>query len=129
MIAAGIVLYICYVVDIDPGPVIDFLGPPCCWGSKEMEDSRIPDLQESPGVDIDPGSVMDFLGAPCCRGPTEMEDSRIPDFQECPGASCEASGDVDVAYPMGTDMQAPETVVGSSGKGVPAGLFDLNHLI
>ena len=36
-----------------------------------------------------------------------MEDSRIPDFQECPGASCNLSGDVDVAYTMGTDMWAP----------------------
>ena len=55
-------------------------------------------------MDIDPGPVIDFLGPPCCRGPMEMEDSRIPDFQECPRASCDTSGDMDVAYTMGTDM-------------------------
>ena len=32
--------------DYDPGPVMDFLGPPCCRGPTEMEDSRNPDLQE-----------------------------------------------------------------------------------
>ena len=32
--------------DINPGPVMDFLGPPCCRGPMEMEDSRIPDLRE-----------------------------------------------------------------------------------
>ena len=53
----------------------------------------------------------------------EMEDSRIPDFQECPGASCDTSGDVDVAYSMGTDMWAPETVVVRSGKGVRSGVM------
>ena len=57
-------------------------------------------------------------GAPCYRGPTEMEDSWILDFQECPGASCDMSGDVDVAYAMGTDVWVPETVVVRSGKGV-----------
>ena len=33
--------------DIDLGPGMDFLGPPCCWGPTGMEDSRNPDLQES----------------------------------------------------------------------------------
>ena len=99
------------LADIDLGPVMDFLGPPCCRGPTEMEDSRIPDFQEYPGADIDPGPAIDFLGPPCCQGPTEMEDSRIPDFQECPGASCDTSGDMDVAYTMGTGMWAPETVV------------------
>ena len=47
-----------------------------------------------------------------------MEDSRIPDFQECPGASNNTSGDVDVAYTMGTDMWAPVNVVLQSRKGV-----------
>ena len=75
-------------------------------------------------ADIDPGPVIDFLGTTCCRGPTEMEDSRIPDFQ-CPGASCDTSGDVDVAYTMGTDMWAPETVVVISGKGVRSGVMCL----
>ena len=79
-------------------------------------------------ADIDPGPVMDFLPPPPpprCQVPTEMEDSRIPDFRECPRDSCDPSGDLDVAYSMGTDMWPPDTVVAISGKRVCYGMMCL----
>ena len=57
-----------------------------------------------------------------------MVDSRIPDFQECPKASCDKSGDMDVAYTMGTGMWAPETVVVRSEEGVRSGVMCLQGI-
>ena len=48
--------------DIDPGLVMDFLGPPCCRGPTEMEDSRIPDLWECLRDSSDPSCD---LGVTC----------------------------------------------------------------
>ena len=73
--------------------------------------------------DIDPGPVMDFLPLPPppprCRGFTDMEDSRIPDFRD----SSDPSGDLDVAFSMGTD-----SVVAISGKRVRSGVIPANNL-
>ena len=55
--------------DIDPRPVMNFLGAPVVGGPTEMEDSRILDFQECPGADIDPRPVMDFLGPSVVGGP------------------------------------------------------------
>ena len=54
-----------------------------------------------------------------------MEDYRIPDFRECPRDSSDPSGDLDVAYGMGTDMWPPGTVVAISGKRVRSGVMCL----
>ena len=78
-----------------------------------------------PWADIDPGPLMDFLGPSVVEVPWRWRILGFRTFRSAPGASCDTSGDVDVAYTMGTDMWAPETVVVRSGKGVRSGVMCL----
>ena len=56
------------VADIDPGPVIYYLRPPCCQGPMEREDYRKNYLQDS---------LWDSCGPPCDLGVTASIESDI----------------------------------------------------
>ena len=80
---------------------VDFLDPPpppCCWGPAEL---RTPVRQTY------------------CRPVKDLQlgDLRISDVREYPGVSYESSSTV-VACTMATDMEATETVVLKTDKGL-----------
>ena len=88
-------------VDVAYSPEVDFLDPPpppCCWGPAEL---RTPVRQTY----CEP--VKDLQLGVC----------RISDVREYPGVSYESSSMVVVCM-MVTDMEAPETVVLKTDKGV-----------